>query len=182
MQPGGDVLLADAPEGKPLAAGKNGRWHLVQLCCSQNKQQMLRRLLNDLQKRIESRKRKHVHLVDDVHPLLHLGGGIDCIVAQIADVVHAVVGGGIDLQHIHAGALVDGPARRAAVAGVAIVRVLTVDRFGQNLGTGCLARATGAGEEVGMAHLAGHQLGLQCLRHRHLAGNVIKGLRAVLPI
>ena len=44
----------------------------MQLRGSQNEQQVLRRLLNDFQQRIEGGQGKHVHLVDDIHPHLHL--------------------------------------------------------------------------------------------------------------
>ena len=67
-----NIILADSPEGKPLAPGQNGSRNLMQLRGSQNEQQVLRRLLNDFQQRIEGGQGKHVHLVDDIHPHLHL--------------------------------------------------------------------------------------------------------------
>ena len=94
-----------------------------------------------------------MHLVDDVDPLFHLAGGIDGIVTQIADIVDAVVGGGIDLQHIHAGARIDGLTGLADIAGIAVMGIQTVDRLGKNLGAARLARTPGAREQVSMAHV-----------------------------
>ena len=48
LQSGRNILLADPAEGKPLAPGENGGRNLVQLRSGQDKQQMLRGLLNDL--------------------------------------------------------------------------------------------------------------------------------------
>ena len=148
----------------------------------ENEQQMLRRLLDDLQQRVEGRNGEHMHLVDDIHPHFHLGRRINGVVPQITDVVHAVVGGGVDLQHVHAGAGINGLAGFADVAGVAAVGIQAVDCLRQNFGAAGLTRAPGAGEQVRMAHFPGHDLGFQGLRHRHLSGNVVKGLGAVFAV
>ena len=182
LQPRRDVLLTDAPEGKPLAPGQNRRRNLVQLRGRKNEQQMLRRLLDDLQQRVEGRNGEHMHLVDDIYPHFHLRRRINGVVPQVADVVHAVVGRGVDLQHVHAGAGIDGLAGFADVAGVTVVGIQAVDRLRQNLGAAGLARAPGAGEQIRMAHFPGHDLGFQGLRHRHLPGNVVKGLGAVFAV
>ena len=182
MQSGGNVLLADAPEGKPLAAGENGCRDLVQLCCGKNKEQMLRGLLNDFQQGVECGQGQHMHLVHDIHPLTNLGRGIDRIVPQIPDVVHAVIGCGIDFQHIHTGPGINGPAGLALIAGVAVIRVQTVDRLCQNFGAAGLARAPGACKKVSMAQLAGDHLGFQGLGHCQLPRHIVKGLRAIFSI
>ena len=182
LQPGGNVLLTDAPEGKPLAPGQNGCRNFVQFRSSQNKEQMLRRLLNDLQQSIEGRDGEHVHLVNNIHPHLYLRWGIYCVVPQIPDIVHAVVGCGIDFQHVHAGTGINGLTGFAAVAGITVIRVQAVDSLGQNFGAAGFARATGAGKQVGMAHFPGNELGFQGLGHRQLAGNIIKSLRPVFAI
>ncbi len=41
-----------------------------------------------------------MHLVDNVHPLFYIGRGVDGFVPQGAHLVDAVVGGGVQLQHI----------------------------------------------------------------------------------
>ena len=143
---------------------------------------MLRRLLNDLQQRIEGRNGEHVDLVDDVHALFHLAGSIDGIITQVADIVNAVVGGGVDLQNVHTGSGIDGPACLTDVAGVAVMGIEAVDRLRQNLGAAGLTRTARAGKQVRMAHMPGQQLGLQGLRHSPLTNHIIKGLRPILSI
>ena len=153
MQPCGDVLRSDPPEGEPLTAGKDRRRDLMQLRGRQDEQQMLRRFLDDLQQRIEGRDGQHMHLIDDVHTLFHLAGRINSIVPQVPDIVDTIVGGRIDLQHIHAGARIDGPAGLADIAGVAVMGIQTVDRLGKDLGAAGLARTPRAREQVRMAHM-----------------------------
>ena len=51
-----------------------------------------------------------MHLVDDVHTLFHLRGGVDGLVPQRTDVVHAVVRGGVELHHIEKAAGLDAEA------------------------------------------------------------------------
>ena len=182
LQPGSNVLLTDAAEGKPLAPGQDGGRHLMKLGGRQNKQQMLRRLLNDFQQRIEGGQGQHMHLIDDIHPLFYLGRRVNRIVPQVTNVIHAVIGGSIDFQHIHAGSVINGAARRTSITGIPPIGMLTVDRLGKNLRAGGLAGAPGAGKQIGMAHFTGHQLCFQCLGYRHLAGHIIKGLRAVFAV
>jgi hypothetical protein len=43
---------------------------------------------------------EHVHLVDDIDPLFDVGGGVHGLVPQGADLVYAVVGGGVQLHHV----------------------------------------------------------------------------------
>ena len=121
-------------------------------------------------------------LIDDVHTLLHLAGGVDGIVAQVADVVNAVVGGRIDLQNIHAGARIDGPAGLADIAGIAVVGIQAVDRLAQNLGAARLTRTTGARKQIRMAHVTGKQLRFQRLGNSPLTNHIIESLGPIFTI
>ena len=181
-QPGGDVLRQQPPEGEALAAGEDRGRDLVQLRGGQDKDQMLRRLLDDLEQGVEGRRREHMDLVDDVDPLLDLRRGIDGVVPQCADVVDAVVGGGVDLKDVHAGALLDAAAGGAVVAGVAVDGVLAVDGPRQNLGAGGLTGTPGAGEQIGMAQPPRGHLGLEGLGDALLAHDLVKGPGPVFPI
>ena len=182
VQPVGDVLRQDPAEGKALAAGQDGRGHLVQLRGRQDKQQMLRRLLDDLQQRIKGTDGQHMDLVDDINPLFDLGGRIDRVVPQGAHIVHTVIGGGVDLQHIHAGAGVDAFAGGAAITGVSVHGMLTVDRLGKNFCTGGLARASGTGEQIGVAQAVVDKLVFQRLGHSKLTDHIVKGLGPVFSV
>ena len=160
----------------------------MQLRGGQDEDQMGRGLLQDLQQGVEGGDGQHVDLVDDIHPVLHAGGGIDRLVPEGPDLVHAVVGGRVQLQHVQKAAVVDAQAGGALIAGVPIHGMLAVHRLGQDLGAGGLAGAPGAGEEIGVAepplgrltaeslgdmllpHHVGEGLGppfaIQCLIHR----------------
>ena len=170
------VLGGDALEGEPLAPGEDGGGHLVQLRGGQDEHQMLRRLLQNFQQGVEGGSGQHVDLVHDVHPLFHIGRGVNGLVPQGTDLVHAVVGGGVQLQNIQKAAVFDTQAAGAPVAGVAVHRVLAVDGLGQNLGAGGLAGTPGAGKEVGVGGAALGDLFLQGLGNMGLADDVGKRL------
>ena len=86
---------------------EDGGGHLVELRSGQNEHQVLRRLLQNLQQSIEGRGGEHVDLVHDVHPLLHIGRGVDGFVPQGPHLVDTVVGGGVQLQYIQKTAVFD---------------------------------------------------------------------------
>ena len=161
VQPSHDLARQNAAERKALAARENGRGHLVQLGRRQNEHQVLRRLLQNFQQRVKRRDGEHVHLVDDVHTLFHLRGGVDGLVPQRTDVVHAVVRGGVELHHIEKAAGLDAEAALTFVAGVTVLGVLTVHRLGEDLCAGGFARAARAGEKVGVREPSLRDLPLQ---------------------
>ena len=123
-----------------------------------------------------------MHLVDDVNLIGADAGGIGCFVPQVADVVHAVVGGGVDLHHVQDGAVVDAAAHLALAAGVAALVVRAVDGLGEDLGAGGLAGAAGAGEQVGVTHPVGGDLVLQRGHDVLLARHVLKAAGPPLAV
>ena len=182
VEPPGDVLGQKPPEGKPLAAGEDGGGHLLKLRGGQDEDQMLRRLLDDLQKGVEGRHGEHVHLVDDIDPAGDLRGGVDRVVPEDAHLVDAVVGCRVDLQNIQAASRIDGAAGSAVAAGASVLEVGAVEGFGQDLGAGGLAGASRAGEEVGVADFSGFELGSQRLGDSCLPHHVVKGLGSIFPV
>ena len=156
--------------------------HLVQLSGGQDKHQVGGGLLQDLQQGVEGGSGQHVDLVHDVDPFTDGGGGIDRLVPEGADLVHAVVGGGVQLQHVQDGAVFDAQTGGALVAGVAVLGILAIDRPGQDLGAGGLAGAPGAGEQVGVGQpVPGHLL-LQRVGDVGLAHHVVEGAGAPLAV
>ena len=61
----------------------------------QNKHQMGRRLLQNLQQRIECRCGQHVNLIHNIDPLTHRRRRIGRLVPQRANLIDPVVGGGV---------------------------------------------------------------------------------------
>ena len=62
-----------------------------------------------------------MHLVDDVYLILAHGRQIGGFIAQVTDVIHAVVGGGINFRYIQNGALINAFADSTFTAGVRLV-------------------------------------------------------------
>ena len=92
-----DIRNADAVEIVSLATGENGRKNLVLLRGRKNEYGVGRRLLQCLEEGVEGRLGQHVHLVDDIDTVpADLRRNLD-LVHQCLDVVHTVVGGGIQL-------------------------------------------------------------------------------------
>ena len=143
---------------------------------------MLRRLLKDLQKSVESRFGKHVHLVDDVHALFHLCGREDRLIAQQTDILHAVVGRGVELCHVEDGPVLDPAAGRAGIAWVPVDGMLAVDRLGQYPRAGRFARAARADEQVSVAEPPCADLVLQRFGDSLLTHNIIKGPGPVFAV
>src|SRR5690606_24525485 len=86
-----DVADLDAVEIKDLATRQNSRNDLVLLRGSQDKNCVRRRLFQGFQKRVESRVREHMHLVDDVHLEFSELGWVANLVNQVADIFNGVV-------------------------------------------------------------------------------------------
>ena len=141
-QAGGNLLGADATKVEPLATGEDGGGQFMHLGGGEDENHVGRRLFQRLEQGIKRTGGQHVHLVDDVHAVGAADGGECHLVTQVADGVHAVVGGGVDLGDVQDGAVVDATADGALVAGVAVHGMLTVHRLGQDFGAGGLARTT----------------------------------------
>ena len=177
IQPGGDDLRRDAAEIIPLAAGEHRGRHLVDLGGGQNEQHMLRRLLQRLEQGVEGAGRQHMHLVDDINALFQRRGRKGGLLPDVADVVHAVVGSGVDLADIQRRVFQNGAAGGTLIAGRAIHRMLAADSPGQDLSAGSLSCAPGAGEQISVAYPPGLHLRLQRRGHMLLPEHIVKDQR-----
>ena len=92
-----------------------------------------------------------MRLVEDVDLAPELAGRVRQALAQVADGVDAAVARGVDLDQVEGRALADRDARRAGVAGVAVLEVRAVDGLGQDPGERGLARAARPDEQDGVA-------------------------------
>ena len=121
-------------------------------------------------------------LVHDVDPLFYVGRGVNGLVPQGPDLVHAVIGGGVQLQNIQKAAAFQPQTAGTLTAGVAVYRVLTVDGLGQNFGAGGLAGTSCAGEQIGMGGTALCHLLFQGLGDVLLTDHVGKHLGPPLAV
>ncbi len=143
---------------------------------------MFGRLLEYFEQCVECRGREHVHLVDDVNALFDNGGAEYGLVTQRADIVDTVVRGGVKLNNVHYGAVLDAEAGGTRIAWIAVHGMFAVDRAGENFSTGCLACAARSDEQVSVTQPTGNYLFFQSLGYVRLAYDVVEGARAPLAI
>ena len=153
MQARDQVGGGDATEIETLATGNDGCRQFLQLGGGQNEDHVCRGLFQGFEQCIEGTLGEHMHLVDDIHAVFQLGGGIDDLVADVADIIYAVVGCGIHFQHVGSRSRVNGAAGGALAAGACGRQMLAVDRLGQDLGAGGLTRSARSAEQVGVGEL-----------------------------
>ena len=182
FQPAGNFIRRNALEIIPLAAAEDSSRNLLHFRCGKDKDHMLRRFLHGFQQGIERRGRQHVHLIDDIYLILAHGRQIGGFIAQVTDIIHAVVGGGINFRYIQNGALINAFADSTFTAGVRAGGIQAVDRFGKNFGAGGFAGTAGAGKQVGMANAPGGDLVLQGRYDGFLANNIRKLARTPLAV
>ena len=118
-----------------------------------------------------------MHLVDYVHAILAYRGRVHDFVAQVAYLVHAVVGRGVDFQYVHGRARLFVAAGGAFAARLAVVRVKAVERARERLGRGGLARAAAAAEQVCVRYAPAFYLIEQRAHYRLLTHYVGKARR-----
>ena len=182
LHPLGDIFGSDAGEIIPLAAGQDGGGDLLDLRRRQDEDHVGGRFFQRFQQRIEGCRGEHVHLVDDIYLILARAGGVGGLVAQVADVIHAVVGRRIHLHHVKDAAVVDAAADLTLAAGVTVVGVQTVDRLGEDLGARGLAGAAHAGKQVGVAHSPGGDLVAQRRHDAALGHHILEPLGSPLAV
>ena len=92
-----------------------------------------------------------MHLVDDINLIFPLYWGIGHLVDDFPNVVHAVVGRGVNLDHVHARAGGDGLTASALSAGAAVHWVFAVYGLRKELGDRRLACAPRTGKEISVS-------------------------------
>src|SRR5207249_12045158 len=98
---------------------------------------------------------------------------------QLAHLVHAAVGGPVDLEDIEGMPLGDLAAGVALAAGVRRRSSEAVERLGEDAGEGGLAYATDAGEDIAVGDPGFPQGVRERCDGRFLADDLVEGLRTV---
>ena len=148
-------LLRYTFEVKPQAPGKNGRREFLRFSGRQNEHHIFRRFFQCLEQCVKRPGRQHMHFVDDIDFFPADCRRILDTLPQLADILDAVVGSRVDLDHVHKGPLAD----RAAVCALAArpslwVFVQTVDALGKDARGRRLTRPACAAEQIRVADLA----------------------------
>ena len=107
------------------------------------------RFLERLEQGVLGPRGEHVDLVEEVHlrPARRAEGDLG---KEVADVIDLVVGCGVEFVQVEGPAGVDGHARLALAAGLAIGQRRAVECLGEDPGGGGLAGAPGPAQEVGV--------------------------------
>ena len=157
---------------------------LLRLGGREHKDDARRRLLEDLQERIPRFAGEHMRFVDDVDLVaVGSGGSVHRPFAEVAGVIHAAVGRGVDLDHVERGPATPDPrAGRALPAGLPILApLLAVERHGQHARERRLARAARPAEEIRVGHPVAEDRVSERVRDVRLHGDIGETPRAVLP-
>ena len=167
-----------------MGARPDGRQHLLRLGGGEHEDQVIRRLLDDLQQRVESGRGDHVRLVDDEDAVPRLRRRVERAVAQLASVVDAAVAGRVEFDDVDAARTVRGQ-RHAGVAhpawrGSRALRA--VQRSSQDARRRRLPTATRPREQVGVVDTAGRQRGRERFGDMLLADHVGEDCRSVLAV
>ena len=142
------------PEREALAARADRAQELGGIGRAEHEDDVRRRLLERLQERVRGVRRERVRLVQDVDLVAALGRLLRDAFANLADVVDAAVRGGVHLDHVERGRIVDAQADRARAVGLRGRAALAVERLREDLGERRLARAARPREQVGMRDAA----------------------------
>ena len=145
---------ADAVEIVGLAAGEDGREDLVLFGRRQDEDSVRRGLLQRLEESVERGLGKHVDLVDDIDAVLaHLRRDLHFL-HQGLDVVHGVVGRGVQFMDAVRPAFLEGDAGLALPARFHVgPRMRTVDHLGEDARRRGLPHPARTAEEVGVGKL-----------------------------
>ena len=113
-----DVVELDGVKAEVLAARADGLGDVLGLGGGHHEDDVVGRLFEGLQQRVEGGVGDLVRFVEDVDLVLVARGAVAGGVAELADFVDAAVGGGVDFDDVDGGAGADLGAGLADVAGL----------------------------------------------------------------
>ena len=174
----------------PVTRRKSNRWHrptiVAGILCgsvvARTNRTPGRRLLEDLQQRVERLAGQPLRLVDDVDLLAALRGRGGRALAKLPGVLDAAVGRRVDLDDVQVLAVADPDALLALVARLGGRALHAVDHLRQDPGGGGLARAPRTAEQVGVGQPALADRADQGPHDVLLPDDLARRLRAVLPV
>ena len=177
-------LQGDAAEIEALTAAQDRGEYPLGVGGGQYKHHPRRWLLQGFEQGVEGGGREHVALVHHIHLPAGLHRSEAGALDQLADVVDAGVGGGVDLDYIEGIAGGDGGAELADATGLGggPIAADAVERAGQDAGAGGFTRAAGATKQIGRRNPAGAQGVAQGGGDRLLPHQLVEALRTVFVV
>ena len=120
-----------------------------------------------------------MNFVNDVDLIPRAGRGILAGLTQLAHLLHAVVAGAVNLEHIERPAFGNFHTTRVIAGEVHFRSVGAIEALGENAGDGGLARAARAAKQVGVGYpLSLNGMG-ERLRDVLLSHDILEALRPV---
>ena len=145
---------------------------------------MIRRLLDQFEQRVETLRSHHVRLVEDENLVAISGRGERGTLTQVASIIHSVVASGVNLDHIERATTVArelDAARALSARGVG--RTLSaVEAAGQDARACRLAAAARAAEEIRVIDPVGAQRRAERIRHLRLTDQLGERLRPITAV
>ena len=134
------------------------------------------RLFECFEERVERAGGEHVDFVDDIDFVAAFIRREVNFVAQVADVVYAGVGGGVNFDEVEEAAFVDGHTVVTSVIGPLMgIGMGAVEGFGDEAGGGSFAGAAWTAKEIGVSSAAGGQRVLNRLDDVFLPDDFVEG-------
>ena len=150
-----DLLDGKAAKVEALTTRLDGLGNLMRIGRAQHEDDMLGRLFERLEQRVERRRRQHVHLVDDVDLETAARRGKPHAPDDfLAHVVNARATCGIELEDVGVRTLRDLEALRAGAVGLTVLGRLAQERLGKQACRRGLARSARPAEQVRMGNRA----------------------------
>ncbi len=178
LQLAADLVHGEPPDVEPLETRQDRGREVLGVGGREHERDELGRLLERLEERVPRVARDLVRLVEDVDLAPQVRRRVVEAVAELAHVVDAAVGRGVDLDQVQGASLADGDARRADVARVRVrAEVRAVERLGQDPRERRLAGAAGPGEQDRVRDVTGGDRVPERRDHRLLADDLGERLR-----
>jgi hypothetical protein len=167
----------------PLTPRQHRRGDFVYFRRREDEDGMRGRFFERFEKCIERRHRKHVNFVNDVDFIFPLRRGEVDFIAQVADIIHAIIRGGVYFDEIHETVFVDREAMFTLIARTRgrIFRK-AVDGFREEPRNGGFSGAARPGKEVRVAHAVVCEGVSQCTNDMLLTYDLVPGLGAPFSI
>ena len=149
------IFHTDTVEVVYLTARKDGRQYLMFFGGGKNEYGMTGRLFQRFQESIESGSRQHMYLVNDIYLVFTYLRRDTYLLYQLADVVHGVVGCGIQFMNVVRTLFIESCTRFTLVTGFSLCRGShAVYSFGKNTCASSLSNATRTAEKIGVRQFA----------------------------
>ena len=150
-----DLLDGEATEVEALTAGLDGLGNLMRIGRAQHEDDVLGRLFERLEQRVERRRRQHMHLVDDIDlETAARRGKPHASDDLLAHVVDTRATRSVKLEDIGVRTLGNLEALRAGAIGLSVLGRLAQKRLGEQACRRGLARSARPAEQVRMGDCA----------------------------